>query len=83
MIKRIAQSDLGAVAQSWQDLCNASGGDITTGNPCVQLAGIDGINSLLANADACAQQDNADAMVDFAKSAGVTNKVRCLHAYVR
>jgi len=61
------------VAQSWQDLCLASGGDIVTSNPCVQLAGIDGINALLADADPCAQQDNADAMIDFAKSDGVTN----------
>ncbi|KAI0062317.1 hypothetical protein BV25DRAFT_1838487 [Artomyces pyxidatus] len=72
--KRIAQSDLPAVAESWQKLCLASGGDITTGDPCVKLAGQDGISSLLANADACAQQDNADAMVTFAKSAGVKNK---------
>jgi hypothetical protein len=40
----------------------------------VKLAGQDGISALLANADPCAQQDNADAMIDFAKSAGVTNK---------
>ncbi|THH13864.1 hypothetical protein EW146_g6402 [Bondarzewia mesenterica] len=60
--KRIAQTDLGAVAQSWQDLCLKSGGDIQTNQPCVQLAGIAGINSLLANGDSCAQQDNADAM---------------------
>ena len=50
-----------------------SGGDIITNDPCVQLAGIDGINALLADADPCAQQDNADAMIDFAKSPGVTN----------
>jgi hypothetical protein len=40
----------------------------------VKLAGVDGINALLANADACAQQDNADAMVDFAKQPGVKNE---------
>lgn len=51
----------------------ASGGDIVTHDPCVQLAGIKGINALLADADTCDQQDNADAMIDFAKSAGVTN----------
>jgi hypothetical protein len=67
-------SDLPAVAQSWQDLCLASGGDIVTNDPCVQLAGINGINALLAGADPCAQQDNADAMVDFAKSPNVTNE---------
>jgi len=72
--KRIAQTDLPAVAQSWQDLCLKSGGDITTNTPCVTLAGQNGITALLGAADACAQQDNADAMVDFAKSAGVTNK---------
>lgn len=72
--KRIAQTDLPAVAESWQKLCEASGGDIATNTPCVTLAGVNGINALLANADPCAQQDNADAMVDFAKSKGVTNK---------
>lgn len=50
-----------------------SGGDIVTNNPCVTLAGVNGINALLANADPCAQQDNADSMIDFAKSPGVTN----------
>ena len=50
-----------------------SGGDIVTNSPCVTLAGVNGINALLANADPCAQQVNADAMIDFAKSAGVTN----------
>lgn len=37
------------------------------------LAGINGINALLSSADPCDQQDNADAMIDFAKSPGVTN----------
>ncbi|KAI0707601.1 hypothetical protein C8Q76DRAFT_815666 [Earliella scabrosa] len=73
LTRRIAQEDLPDVAQSWQDLCLVSGGDIITNDPCVQLAGIDGINALLADADPCAQQDNADAMIDFAKSPGVTN----------
>jgi len=40
----------------------------------LKLAGQNGIASLLANADSCAQQDNADAMVDFAKSPGVKNE---------
>jgi len=77
LLKRIAQTDLGQVAQSWQDLCKQSGGprgNDANSDPCVKLAGVDGINSLLANADACAQQDNADAMVDFAKQAGIKNK---------
>ncbi|KAI0797585.1 hypothetical protein C8Q75DRAFT_9212 [Abortiporus biennis] len=71
--KRIAQADLPDIAQSWQDLCLVSGGDIFTNEPCVTLAGINGINALLANADPCDQQDNADVMIDFAKSEGVTN----------
>lgn len=62
------------MALTWQRLCLASGGDIFTLQPCVNYAGIDGINALLANADPCTQQDNADAMVTFAKSAGVTNR---------
>jgi hypothetical protein len=75
LLKRIAQTDLGQVAQSWQDLCKQSGGQRDPNNdPCVTLAGINGITSLLANADACAQQDNADAMIDFANQAGITNR---------
>lgn len=34
----------------------ASGGDIFTNDPCVKLAGEDGINALLAGDDPCAQQ---------------------------
>jgi hypothetical protein len=41
---------------------------------CVKLAGLQGIDALLANADPCLQQDNADQMIDFAKSKGVNNK---------
>ena len=75
LLKRIAQTDLGQVAQSWQTLCIASGGPRPASNdPCVVLAGTNGTNALLAGADACAQQDNADAMVDFAKLAGIKNK---------
>ncbi|KAH9038264.1 hypothetical protein EDB84DRAFT_1560385 [Lactarius hengduanensis] len=76
LLKRIAQTDLGQVAQSWQDLCVKSGGkrNGAGGDPCVKLAGQNGIAALLANADPCAQQDNADAMVDFAKSPGVKNE---------
>jgi hypothetical protein len=73
-VRRIAQDDLQALAQKWQDLCLNSGGDIEVGDPCVKLTGKDGITSLLANADPCAQQDNADAMVTFAKSPNITNK---------
>ncbi|KAI9445995.1 hypothetical protein H4582DRAFT_1804154 [Lactarius indigo] len=76
LLKRIAQTDLGQVAKSWQDLCVKSGGkrNGAGGDPCVKLAGQNGIAALLANADPCAQQNNADAMVDFAKSAGVKNE---------
>jgi hypothetical protein len=76
LVKRIAQTDLVQVAQSWQNLCEQSGGSRigAGGDPCVVLAGQNGISALLANADQCAQQDNADAMVDFAKSSGVNNK---------
>jgi hypothetical protein len=46
--------------------CVASGGPRDPNNdPCVVLAGINGINGLLAGAVACAQQDNAGTMVDF------------------
>src|SRR5260221_11444817 len=43
-------------------------------DPCVLLAGMGGINSLPANADARAQQENADAMIDFAKQPVVKNE---------
>ncbi|KAF8503356.1 hypothetical protein F5888DRAFT_1606605, partial [Russula emetica] len=52
----------------------ASGGDIFTSNPCVDLAGVAGINALLSTGGVCDQQDNADKMIDFAKSAGVKNQ---------
>jgi hypothetical protein len=38
------------------------------------LAGVGGINALLSTAGVCDQQDNADKMIDFAKSPGVTNQ---------
>lgn len=39
------------------------------------MAGVAGIriNALLSTGDVCAQQDNADKMIDFAKSSGVKN----------
>ena len=52
----------------------ASGGDIFTSDPCVNLAGVDGINALLSTGGVCDQQDNADKMIDFAKSPGVQNQ---------
>jgi len=77
--KRIAQQDLPNVAQDWQNLCLTSGGDIfNETDPCVTLAGIGGINALLADADPCDQQDIADAMIDFAKSPGVTNPAQLI-----
>ena len=75
LLKRVAQTDLRQVAQSWQNLCIQSGGPRPANNdPCLVLAGENGTNSLLAGADACAQQDNADAMIDFAKGPGIKNK---------
>jgi len=71
--RRFAQLDLPDLALAWQNLCFASGGDIFTNDPCVELAGLGGINALLANANPCDQQDVADAMIDFARSEGVIN----------
>ena len=75
LLKRIAQNNLTDIAQSWQNLCIASGGPRDPNNdPCVQLAGLAGLNALLAGADPCAQQNNADAMIDFAKGPQINNK---------
>jgi len=75
LVKRIAQTDLVQVAQSWQTLCEASGGPRDPANdPCVVLAGQNGLSALLAGADPCAQQTNADAMIDFAKLPGIKNE---------
>jgi hypothetical protein len=38
------------------------------------LAGVAGINALLSTGGVCDQQDNADKMIDFAKSASVKNQ---------
>ena len=48
----------------------------------MELAGIHGISSLLANADACAQQDNADTMIDFARSPGIKNEAALIASAV-
>jgi len=75
--KRIARSDPvhAQVAPNWQDLWIASGGPRDSNDdPCLVLAGENGINAVLVCADACAQQDNADAMVGFAKLPGINNK---------
>ncbi|KAI9459481.1 hypothetical protein BJY52DRAFT_1118863 [Lactarius psammicola] len=80
--RRIAQSDLPDVAQNWQDLCLVSGGDIFTGQPCVELAGLAGIDALLSTGGVCDQQDVADKMIDFAKSEGITNKPALMAAAI-
>ncbi|KAJ7510045.1 hypothetical protein B0H11DRAFT_1173214 [Mycena galericulata] len=50
-----------------------SGGDIfDDSDPCFNL-GVNGYTALLADADVCAQQENADYMITFAKSRGVMN----------
>ena len=75
MLKRITQNNLTEIDQSWQNLCIASGGPRDpTNDPCVQLAGIGGTNALLAGADACAQQNISDAMIDFAKGPQINIK---------
>jgi hypothetical protein len=52
----------------------ASGGPRDpTNDPCVVLAGINGIHALLVGAGACGQQNNADAIVNFAKLPGIKN----------
>jgi hypothetical protein len=52
-----------------------SGGKRNPANdPCTVLGSQNGINSLLAGAGVCAQQDNADAMIDFAKQPGIKNE---------
>lgn len=48
-----------------------SGGDTLTSGPRVNLAGVASINVLLST---CGEQDNADKMIDFAKSPGVKNQ---------
>jgi hypothetical protein len=48
----------------------------------VNLAGIDGINGLLSTADVCDQQNNADNMIDFANSPGVTNQADLIAAAI-
>ena len=48
----------------------------------MQLAGIAGINALLSTGGVCDQQDNADSMIDFANSAGVTNQADLIAAAI-
>ncbi|KAJ7271955.1 hypothetical protein B0H12DRAFT_1228818 [Mycena haematopus] len=60
--------------ETWFDLCMNSGGDLSYGDadPCFDY-GLDGFSALCADADVCAQQAVADAMITFAKSDGVRN----------
>jgi hypothetical protein len=60
----------------------ASGGDVFTNEPCVNLAGVAGINALISTGGVCDQQDNADNMIDFAKSPGVTNQAALIAAAI-
>ncbi|KAJ7174014.1 hypothetical protein C8R43DRAFT_1119403 [Mycena crocata] len=63
---------------AWFDLCMNSGGDIFhDSDPCFTY-GINGFSALLADADVCAQQENAEAMITFAKSRGVLNSVELI-----
>ncbi|KAJ7709753.1 hypothetical protein B0H17DRAFT_236727 [Mycena rosella] len=63
---------------AWLDLCTSSGGDIfDDSDPCFEL-GINGYSALFAEADVCAQQENADAMITFAKSQGVVNSAQLI-----
>ncbi|KAK1216376.1 hypothetical protein PQX77_020990 [Marasmius sp. AFHP31] len=60
---------------NWQDLCLQCVGKILSiDSPCITLGGLQGIDALLADADPCAQQDVADAMITFAKKKGVLNR---------
>ncbi|KAF5358148.1 hypothetical protein D9756_001312 [Leucocoprinus leucothites] len=67
--------DIVDLAFEWQNLCLLSGGDIfVDDSPCVELAGTDGFNALLSDADPCSQQTFADSIITFAKSPGIVNK---------
>jgi len=66
----------------WFDLCMNSGGDIFgDSDPCFEF-GANGYSALLADADVCAQQENADAMISFAKSLGVVNSAELIKVAV-
>jgi hypothetical protein len=62
-LKWFAQTVL--ITLSWQNLYVQRGGQPEW--LCMVLTGQSRISALLANVDPCAQQDNADAMVGFAK----------------
>jgi hypothetical protein len=80
LLKRIAQTDLGQsspkLAKPLRGERRTSGPEQRVNDPCVAvvLAEINGINALLAGAESRAQQNNADAMMDFAKLPGINNK---------
>ncbi|KAJ6502383.1 hypothetical protein C8R45DRAFT_617960 [Mycena sanguinolenta] len=69
--------------ETWFDLCSNSGGDLSYlgGDPCFDY-GIDGFSALCADADVCAQQAVADAMITFAKSEGVSNSADLIQVAV-
>jgi len=70
--------------QTWADLCMNSDADLSDyegSNPCFDY-GVDGYNALCADADVCAQQEVADAMVTFAKSKGVCNSAELIQVAV-
>ena len=48
----------------------------------MNLAGVEGINALLSTGGVCDQQDNADNMIDFAKSPGITNEADLIAAAI-
>ncbi|KAJ7741594.1 hypothetical protein DFH07DRAFT_55854 [Mycena maculata] len=67
---------------AWFHLCMNSGGDVMDdSDPCLTY-GINGYSALLAEADVCAQQENADAMITFAKSHGVQNSAQLIQVAV-
>ncbi|KAJ7905686.1 hypothetical protein B0H14DRAFT_2661180 [Mycena olivaceomarginata] len=67
---------------TWFDLCVNSGGNLfDNSDPCFDY-GIDGFSALFADADVCAQQDIADAMITFAKSEGIRNSADLIQAAV-
>ncbi|KAI0312579.1 hypothetical protein OF83DRAFT_1019779, partial [Amylostereum chailletii] len=59
--KRIAQNTVDAKTK-WEAACDTAGG----GDQCNTIA-VNAIGTLLAAADACAQQNSADQMIDLAK----------------
>ncbi|KAH9926285.1 uncharacterized protein BXZ73DRAFT_102967 [Epithele typhae] len=76
--KRAGQSTTGAV-RPWLLACTRSGG---SSEECSTVA-VAAMNALLAGADACAQQDAADAMVAHAKAQDDAEMLRLARIYVQ